>query len=224
MLNAFNVLLTQGPAWNDIANKVGLIGFLGANRRLAQDGQRGWPDPSDPTTYFPNWDKFFTRDFQPNIRPLVGQDDTSVIVHACASAPLHSPVANVQMSHNFMGRNQRYSLQDMMDQHPLALSFAGGTVYHHWHALVSGTIKDTTFFGHWHDQPDPAGPTWSQPYIASVAARGLIFLEADNVDIGLVCFIAIGMTDTSGCEITVQKNQHMCKGDKMGMFHFGGSS
>jgi phosphatidylserine decarboxylase len=26
MLNAFNALLTQGPQWNDVANKVGLIG------------------------------------------------------------------------------------------------------------------------------------------------------------------------------------------------------
>jgi len=318
MLNAFNVLLTQGPAWNDIANKVGLIGcpfnavldwpmatasgymfflypsvnaclkamlvqwetFLTSSASTAvlpcwlsapcggldfllkmgnMDGLQPatsytfpqlyvCPDPSDPTTYgFPNWDKFFTRDFQPNIRPLVGQSDDSIIVHACESAPLQYPVANVQMSDNFMGKNQRYSLQDMMNQHALAPRFAGGTVYqaflsclsyHQWHAPVSGTIKDTvlvpgtyysqniyqTFFGHWPNQPDPAGPTWSQPYIANVAARGLIFLEADSVDIGLVCFIAIGMTDTSGCEITVQPNQHVNKGEKMGMFHFGGSS
>lgn len=318
MLNAFNTLLTQGPAWNDIANKVGLIGcpfnaildwpmatasgymfflYPSVNERLKamlvqwekfltspastavlpswlsepngglkflltmgnMDGLKPattytfpqlyvCPNPNDPTTYgFQNWDLFFTRDFQPNIRPLEGEGDDSVIVHACESAPLQYPVTNVQMSDNFMGKNQRYSLQDMMDQHPLASRFVGGTVYqaflsclsyHQWHAPVSGTIRDTvlvagtyysqniyqTFFGHWPSQPDPAGPTWSQPYIASVAARGLIFLEADNPDIGLICFIAIGMTDTSGCEIIVKPGQHVKKGEKMGMFHFGGSS
>jgi phosphatidylserine decarboxylase len=51
----------------------------------------------------------------------------------------------------------------------------------------------------------------------------LIFLEADNEAIGLVCFIAIGMTDTSGCEFLVKPGQHVAKGDKIGMFHFGGS-
>jgi phosphatidylserine decarboxylase len=52
----------------------------------------------------------------------------------------------------------------------------------------------------------------------------LIFIEADNPAIGLVCFIAIGMTDTSGCEITVTQGQHVNKGCPMGKFHFGGSS
>ena len=32
------------------------------------------------------------------------------------------------------------------------------------------------------------------------------------------------MTDTSGCEFTVQENDKVRKGDLMGMFHFGGST
>lgn len=323
MLFAFNALLKQGPQWNDIANKVGLIGcpfnaildwpmatasgymfflypsvnaclknmlvkweqyLLSADSVSVLAGPNGWlsgpsgglpfllkmgnmdglqpatqyteftqiykcPNPNDPTTYgFPSWDAFFTRDFQDGVRPLAAPGDDRVITHACESAPLQYPVTNVQLSDNFMGKNQLYSLGDMMDQHPLAPIFVGGTVYqaflsclsyHQWHAPVSGTIIDTrlvagtyysqniyqTFFGHWPGgQPDPAGPTWSQPYIASVAARGLIFIEADNPAIGLMCFIAIGMTDTSGCEFTVKPGQKVQRGDKMGMFHFGGSS
>lgn len=209
------------------------------------------PDPNNPVTYgFPSWDAFFTRNFNDGIRDIDSPTDDSVIVHACESAPLQYPVSNFQLSDNFMGKNQSYSLNDMMDQHPLAQKFAGGTVYqaflsclsyHQWHSPISGTIKDKavvagtyysqniyqTFFGHRPappNQPDPAGPTWSQPYIASVAARGLIFIEADNPAIGLVCFIAIGMTDTSGCEIDVTLNQRVKKGDPLGKFHFGGSS
>ena len=140
----------------------------------------------------------------------------------------------------------------MMDQSSHAKSFVGGTVYqaflsclgyHQWHAPISGTILEEpyvvagtyysqniyqTFFGHWPDQsdnhPDPAGPTWSQPYIASVAARGLFFIQADNPAIGLVCFIAIGMTDTSSCEFYVKKGDPVKKGQSMGTFHFGGST
>lgn len=322
MLDAFNALLTQGPQWNDIANKVGLIGcpfnavldwpmatasgymfflypqvneclramlvkwedFLkGSDSIKVLQPPHGWlgkglepiltmgnenglnvatkytfpqlydcPNPNDPSTYgFKSWDAFFTRKFNPNVRPIPPeiQTDDSIILHACESAPLQYPVSNVQLSDNFQGKNQRYSLIDMMDQNPLAYKFVGGTVYqaflsclsyHHWHAPVSGRISETkvvggtyysqniyqSFFGHWPEpnHPDPAGPTWSQPYIASVAARGLIFIEADNPAIGLVCFIAIGMTDTSGCEITVKPGDHVDKGCPLGMFHFGGST
>ena len=319
MLNAFNILLTQGPQWNDIANKVGLIGcpfnavldwpmatasgymfflYPQVNNCLQEmliqwekylespasvsvlTGENGWlskglepilamgnmdglqestkytfpelykcPDPSDTHTYgFPCWDKFFTRDFNDDIRLIESPDDDSVIIHACESAPLQYPVLKVQLSDNFQGKNQCYSLIDMMNQNPLADNFVGGTVYqaflsclsyHQWHAPISGKIVATevvkgtyysqnlyqTFFGHWPpDTPDPAGPTWSQPYIASVAARGLIFIQADNPAIGLICFIAIGMTDTSSCEIKVGPDDIVKKGDCMGMFHFGGST
>ena len=159
------------------------------------------PDPDDPETYgFASWDKFFTREFCDGIRPIESPDDDSVIIHACESAPLQYPVSKVQRSDNFQGKNQCYSLIDMMNQNKLAENFVGGTVYqaflsclsyHRWHAPVSGTIVHTelvagtyysqnlyqTFLGHLSPEtPDPAGPTWSQPYIASVAARGLIFI------------------------------------------------
>ena len=207
------------------------------------------PDPTKPETYaFPSWDRFFTREFNDEIRPIPDEaTEDSVIIHACESAPLQYPVSNVQLSDNFQGKNQCYSLNDMMNQNNLAEKFVGGTVYqaflsclsyHQWHAPVSRTIVATevvkgtycsrglyqTFFGHWPETQDPAGLTWSQPYIASVAACGLIFIEAHNPDIGLLCFITIGMTDTSGCQITVTKDTHVKKEEQMGMFHFGGSS
>lgn len=199
------------------------------------------PDPTDANTYgFQSWDKFFTRNFKPGMRPVASPDDDTIIVHACESAPLQYPVSNVQLSDNFQGKNQNYSLINMMNKNPLASHFVGGTVYqaflsclsyHRWQAPISGTVVETdlvggtyysqnlyqTFFGHWpaaasDDTPDPAGPTYSQPYIASVAARGLIYIQADNPDIGLVCFIAIGMSDTSGCEIDVTPGLRIKKG------------
>lgn len=197
------------------------------------------PHPTGPSTYaFQNWDQFFTRTFNPGMRPVASPGDDSIIVNACESAPLQYPVSNVQLSDNFQGKNKNYSLIDMKNQNPLAKNFVGGIVYqaflsclsyHRWHAPISGTIVETdlvagtyysqnlyqTFIGHWPDPEniaDLAGPTWSQPYIASVAAGGLICIEADNPAIGLICFIAIGMTDTSGCEIDVVIGQHVNKG------------
>ncbi|KAL0578570.1 hypothetical protein V5O48_003420 [Marasmius crinis-equi] len=72
--------------------------------------------------------------------------------------------------------------------------------------------------------PDPAGPNNSQAFITSTAARALIFIEADNPDIGLMCFMAVGMAEVSTNEITVKKGQVVKKGDQLGMFHFGGST
>jgi phosphatidylserine decarboxylase len=40
----------------------------------------------------------------------------------------------------------------------------------------------------------------------------------------LVCFLGIGMTEVSTCDITVKEGQHVKKGDEIGMFHYGGST
>jgi phosphatidylserine decarboxylase len=39
-----------------------------------------------------------------------------------------------------------------------------------------------------------------------------------------VCFLGIGMTEVSTCDITVKEGQHVKKGDEIGMFHYGGST
>ena len=39
---------------------------------------------------------------------------------------------------------------------------------------------------------DDSAPNNSQGYITEVATRCLIFIEADNKDIGLMCFMAVG--------------------------------
>jgi phosphatidylserine decarboxylase len=57
-----------------------------------------------------------------------------------------------------------------------------------------------------------------------VATRALLFIEADNPVIGLMCVMAVGMGEVSSCEITVQAGDRVKKGDQLGMFHFGGST
>ena len=57
-----------------------------------------------------------------------------------------------------------------------------------------------------------------------MATRALIFIEADNPAIGLMCVIPVGMAEVSSCEITVKVGERVEKGDQLGMFHFGGST
>ena len=203
------------------------------------------PDPSGPPFGFQSWDHFFTRSFNPEIRPVASPNDPSVIVHACESVPLQIK-HNVQLHDQFQAKGQPYALQTMLDDMPEASRFAGGTVYqaflsalsyHRWHAPVSGTIKNTknvapgTYFSESFFQgfrnpqgPDPAAANNSQPYLAEVAARAIVFIEADNSDVGLMGCVFIGMSEVSSCEITVEVGQRVEKGEELGMFHFGGST
>lgn len=199
-------------------------------------------DPNDKYYGFKSWDDFFTRTFVKGIRPVAEGDD--VIANACESAPLQV-VHDVSETAEFWLKGQPYSLENMMDFHPLAKRFIGGTVYqaflsalsyHRWNSPVSGTVKKAfvvngTYYLENRYQgfidpegADPSAPNDSQPFLSAVATRAVIFIEADNPKIGLMCFIAIGMAEVSSCEITVAEGQHIEKGKQLGMFHFGGST
>jgi phosphatidylserine decarboxylase len=117
--------------------------------------------------------------------------------------------------------------------------FIGGTIYqaflsaenyHRWHSPVSGTVTEVrhipgTYYAEAASEGfDPAGPNNSQGFIAQVATRALIFIEADNPTIGLLCLVPIGMAEVSSCLVTVAEGQHVTKGDQVGYFQFGGST
>lgn len=127
----------------------------------------------------------------------------------------------------------------MLAGDPLAPQFYGATVYqaflnarsyHRWHSPVSGKVVGTrmvpgTYYSETRPEGfDPAAPNDSQGYITEVATRGLIYIEANNPNIGLMCFMAVGMAEVSTCEITVKVDDVVKKGDQLGMFHFGGST
>jgi phosphatidylserine decarboxylase len=195
-------------------------------------------DPAKPHYGFTSWDDFFTRRFRPGVRPVASPDDPDVIVNACESAPYRLS-HDVRRYDRFWVKGQPYSIAHMLAGDPWADQFVDGTVYqaflsalsyHRWHSPVDGRIAkayvhDGTYYS---EAPaegyDPAGPNESQGYITEVATRAMVFIEADNPAIGLMCFLPVGMAEVSTCEITVYQGQHVEKGDQLGMFHFGGST
>ncbi len=201
-------------------------------------------DPSLPNYGFQSWDDFFTRLFQDGVRPVSAPGDDTVIVNACESAPLQV-VPNVQQDDEFWLKGQPYSLSNMLDFCDEAAQFYGGTVYqaflsalsfHRWNSPISGTItKAWVVSGSYYLEnyytgfADPAGPDTSAPnesqaFLTAVATRAIILIKADNPQIGLLAFIAVGMAEVSSSQITVSVGQHVNKGDQLGMFHFGGST
>ncbi|GFF76887.1 hypothetical protein CNMCM6936_006514 [Aspergillus lentulus] len=172
----------------------------------------------------------------------------AVVVNACESV-VYRCEENVQKKARFWLKGQPYSLADMLDFDETVDKFVGGTVYqawlaaecyHRWHSPVSGTVRKTkmvqgTYFSALREYgfpevvgdrniPDPSGPNLSQRYITAVGTRALVFIEADNPTIGLMCFIAVGMDEISSCDITVHEGQKVMKGDELGTFHLGGST
>ena len=187
---------------------------------------------------FKSWDDFFTREFRPGIRPVDNPDDDYIVVNACESAPFKIS-RHVKQRDLFWIKNQHYSLDFMLNMSDLAKQFYGGTVYqgflgitsyHRWHSPVSGTIYKTELVdGSYYSQTndidgDLPSPILSQGYLCHVAARGIVYIMADNPDIGLMCFISVGMSEVSSNDITVKEGNKVIKGDQLGMFHFGGST
>jgi phosphatidylserine decarboxylase len=195
-------------------------------------------DPDQPHWGFRSWDHFFTRAFRPGARPVAGADSDAVIVNACESAP-YRIARHVKYRDRFWIKSQPYSLGHMLANDGLAPLFAGGTIYqaylsptsyHRWHSPVTGTVrkayvKDGTYYAEAASEGfDPEGPNESQAYITELATRAILFIEADDPAIGLLCVLAVGMAEVSSCEITAYVGQHLRKGDEVGMFHFGGST
>ena len=239
MLNEWAVFL-RSPESTSVLSDDPKSGWFGADARKAMPTfvEEFRCDPSLPHHGFKSWDDFFTRQFRDGVRPIAEPDNDAVVVNACESAP-YRIAHDAKLRDRFWVKAQPYALQFMMDDDLYVDHFVGGTVYqaflsalsyHRWHAPVSGrVVKTRVVDGTYYSETlaagmDPSGPNASQGYIAEVATRGLIFIEADNPDIGLMCFIAIGMAEVSTCDITVYEGQHVTKGDEIGMFHFGGST
>ncbi|KAG8744380.1 hypothetical protein FRC10_010267 [Ceratobasidium sp. 414] len=201
-------------------------------------------DPEAPYHGFASWDDFFTRSFREGVRPVVFPDNDSIINSACEST-VYRISYDVKEKDEFWLKGEPYSLSNMLNNDPFTSQFVGGTVYqaflsalkyHRWASPVNGTIvKIANIPGTYYaespemgftnpDGPDPAAPNLSQAYITSIAARAVIYIEADNPKIGLMAFVAVGMAEVSTCQATVQAGQKVKKGDQLGMFHFGGST
>ncbi|KAG9126316.1 hypothetical protein FRC07_003915 [Ceratobasidium sp. 392] len=203
-------------------------------------------DTALPAFGFVSYEDFFVRRYRnPQIdRPTGDLDNLEVISAPCESA-LYAIQKDVQKTDELFIKDEAYSLVHLLANDESVDYFVGGTViqtfldtkdYHRWHTPVNGVIQKIvdvpgTYFA---QAPstlgEETGPNDLPPflksltYFANTATRQLIFIQADNPKIGLMVFIAIGMTEISSCESTVFEGQKVRRGDELGMFHFGGSS
>lgn len=197
-------------------------------------------DPADEHWGYTSWNDFFTRRFKEGARPVASPDSDKVIVSACESTPYRIST-DVQLQDRFWIKRQPYSLNDLLANDDEVGQFVGGTVYqaflsptnyHRWHSPVAGTIvRAFVQAGTYYSEDDSEGaqavdPPTSQSYLAHVAARAIILIDADDPEIGLVAFLGVGMSEVSSCIISpnVKPGNRIGKGDELGYFQFGGSS
>ena len=199
-------------------------------------------DPSAKNHGYSSWDDFFTRQFRfdEGIRPVAAPGHAEIIANACESTP-YNVAYNVKARDKFWIKGQPYSIRDMLAQDKLSEDFVGGTIYqaflsalsyHRWHSPVAGKIvKAYVVDGTYYSEPlfetlgDPShgdygGQATGQGYITHTASRAMIFIDADNKDIGLMCVLFVGMVEVSTNEITVKEGQHVEKGEQLGMVSF----
>jgi phosphatidylserine decarboxylase len=197
-------------------------------------------DPSDTHWGFASWNDFFIRRFKPGRRPIAEPSNARAIANACESTP-YAIARNVNKYDTFWLKSQPYSLHDMLAGDEAAKRFVGGTVYqaflsalnyHRWHSPVAGTVRKAvvlpgTYYSELEAEgEDPAGPDNSQGYITHVATRALILIESDEAAIGLMGFLAVGMSEISSCVIgpRISAGVRVEKGEEIGYFQYGGST
>ena len=64
----------------------------------------------------------------------------------------------------------------------------------------------------------------NQAYVAAMATRAVILIDADNPVIGMVALVFVGMAEVSTCDVQVVEGHRLKKGDGIGTFRLGGSS
>jgi phosphatidylserine decarboxylase len=209
-------------------------------------------DLSNENWGFTSWDDFFARPFLDiNITrpidppPIDPPSDDDIITSPCEGR-IYGIASNVGDLETFWVKGNRYSLKLLLNNDPdYASSFTGGTVfqaylstadYHRWAMPFAGTIKKAvqvsgTYFALPPELVDPTALDSELTsiieacaYLSIVSARWVVFIEADNPKIGLVCFIAVGLQEVSTVELTVEEGKHYDKGAELGMFHIGGST
>ncbi|KAJ3865467.1 phosphatidylserine decarboxylase-domain-containing protein [Lentinula novae-zelandiae] len=199
-------------------------------------------DPQAEYYGFTSYEDFFNRRFRDPAYDRPTGPLIDIIVGAPCECTTYAYQEDVKEIDKLYIKDEAYSLRHLLADNYVD-AFVGGTViqgflnttgYHRWHAPVNGTILKIvsvpgTYFAQGpytigEDLADTPPYLRSLRYFANTATRQLIFIQPDDNNIGLLCFISIGMTEISTSEATAYEQQKVKRGDELGMFHFGGSS
>jgi phosphatidylserine decarboxylase len=221
-----------------------------ASRHVLNKGPNGWlcadaynynqlqefviPDPSAPYWGWESYNAFFHREIKDSERPIAAPNDTKVIVSP-NDGTLYRIAKNVQAEDSFWLKGEPYSLRNMLGGTGYLDRFVGGWVfqsylsgadYHRFHAPVDGVVLNADVVNGlmFSNLVNDISGVASQAYYTAVNTRGLTFIKADDLNIGVVCVMPVGITEISSMTLTARAGSRVRKGDQLGYFSFGGST
>ena len=198
-------------------------------------------DPSKPYYGFKSWNDFFTRKLVKGARPIIEPLNNKIINSACDST-IYRISFDVKAQDDFWIKSQPYSLNAMLNgEKKYVKKFEGGCVYqaflnpfnyHRWHSPINGTIekayvKQGLYFTQDNSmKEDKTDQDMSEGYLTNVETRAIIYIKADDENIGTVCVMPVGMVEISSCNINknIKPGKKVKKGDELGYFAYGGST
>lgn len=201
-------------------------------------------DRSKPHWGFASYNDYFHREIRPEARPVAAPEDPKIIVSP-NDGNLVAIARDIKPQDKFWLKGEPFSLVDMLDRSEYWERFVGGYVlqsflsganYHRWHAPIGGTVRKAyvvngLLFSEAESAGfDPSAGILSEGYDATVNTRGLVFIESDDPNIGMVCVIPIGITEISSVQIRkkngepLKEGDRVKKGEQLGYFSYGGSS
>ena len=195
------------------------------------------PDEKAPHGGFASFNAYFHREIKPEYRPITGPGNSKIIVSQ-NDGTVYNIVRNIKALDEFWIKSQPYSLVNMLDNMyvdkfvggDVFQAFLSGADYHRWHSPVDGIVVATKIvnglmFSELHSLGfDSSAGILSQSYEASVNTRRLVFIQANDPTLGMVCVVPIGITEVSSVTIHVKVGQPVKKGAELGWFSYGGST
>jgi phosphatidylserine decarboxylase len=224
------------------------------SRNVLHTGETGWlsapsrvrnnlheylvPDNSSPHWGFVSFNAFFHRQINREFRPIAEPGNARVIASP-NDGTLYKVTHDTKSTDRFWVKGQPYALKHMLAGNPLSQRFQGGIVYqsfldgsnyHRFWSPIAGTVRDVVSIeGLMFSNAESAGAdltagTYSQAYMTCVNTRSLVPKESDDPTVGMVCLMAIGISEISSITISAPVGQLLAKGDEIGHFSYGGSS
>lgn len=196
------------------------------------------PERTTPHWGFPSFNAFFHRQIRRECRPVAEPLNPKIIVSP-NDGTLYKVAHEIKRTDRFWIKSQPYSLEHMLAGDQLFKRFFGGTVYqsfldgrnyHRFWSPIGGFVKRIVhieglmFSNAESTGADLTAGTYSQAYMSCVNTRALVFLESDDPAIGLVCLMAVGISEVSSISISVLEGHRVEKGGEIGYFSYGGSS
>lgn len=180
----------------------------------------------DPAHAFSCFNDFFIRKLKPETRPIANGGDVAVL----PADARYLVYPDIQAADGFVVKNQKFSLEELLQNSTLAHKYARGSLvlarlcpvdYHRFHFPCNG-IPDAA--------QEIKGPLYSVNPIALkkniqiLSHNKRVITSLHTKHFGTILYIEVGATYVGTIHQTYVPGEHYAKGDEKGYFSFGGSS